>query len=167
MIPSDEYAPFYEGYVKSAGTSLPLEGLTRGLETSVAFFESISEDKWEYRYSSGKWTPKEILLHLIDTERVFSYRAMVLVRESNADLPGFDQDEYVKNSEAHKYSSQDLIAEFKAVRTSTIALYRSFSEEALLKKGMANGSEVSVRALGLMIIGHAVHHVNIIEERYL
>ncbi len=167
MLSNDEFAPFYAGYIESAGTTDILLGLEEGLKNGAFFFKNLPENKWEYCYAPGKWTPKELLLHIIDSERVFSYRAMVIARADNATLAGFDQDEYVKNSDANNRKGEDLLSEFIMVRQATMALFKSFSEEILSKKGTANGTMVSIRALGLIINGHANHHLKILEERYV
>jgi uncharacterized damage-inducible protein DinB len=124
-------------------------------------------DKFDYQYSEGKWTIKEIIQHLIDSERVFSYRALRISRNDNTPLPGFDENYYVANSNGKERSLQSLLTEMAVVRQSTLSLFNSFSEEQLTKIGIASNREVSVRAIGFIIIGHQKHHQKIFEERYL
>ncbi|MEZ4779427.1 MAG: DinB family protein [Flavobacteriaceae bacterium] len=166
-ISPDEYAPFYEGYIiKSDGIPL-IEGLKIGLQNTSRFLNEFPKNKWEFRYVEGKWTPKEILLHLIDAERVFGYRALLIVRSELPEIRGFDQDEFVLNSHANDRTIASLLSEYIQVRNSTISLFESFSEESLLRFGKANGSQVSARAIGRIIIGHEIHHITILKERYL
>ena len=162
-----EYAPFYEGYIKKS-EGLPLvEGLNEGLKKTKRLISSFPEDKWDYRYAEGKWTPKEILLHLIDSERVFVYRALLIARSETPDIKGFDQDEFVENSYANTRSLSSLYTEYSQVRKATISLFESFSHETLMRLGKANGAQVSVRAIGRIILGHEIHHINVLRERYL
>lgn len=161
-----EYAPFYGTYVQATEGTPVLEGLVQGEQTIMTVFKSLSKEQWQYRYADGKWTPKEMLLHLIDSERVFAYRALTIARSGNAVLPGFDQDEFVLNSNANVRLEQRLLEEFLAVRKATLILFENFSEMELLKTGNANGWEVSVRALGVIIHGHAQHHLQILKEKY-
>ncbi|MUU77202.1 DinB family protein [Winogradskyella endarachnes] len=167
MINSNEYNSYYQPYIDYATNSSILEGLSINLKDVVAFFETISEEKQEYAYAKGKWTIKDILLHLIDTERIFSYRALRISRNDKLPLQGFEQDDYVLNGYANNRSMENLIKEYIAVRKSTIALYKSFNTDALLKIGEASGFPISVRALGYIITGHENHHVSVIKKRYL
>jgi DinB superfamily len=167
FLPETEYSSFYRSYVMATEGFPILRGLEQGMENLKTLFKHLSKDQWHYQYAEGKWTPKEILLHIIDTERVFAYRALTIARSDNANLPGFDQDEFVRNSKANDRSEISLQTEFLAVRNATRTLFESFSEKELLKIGKANGSDVSVRAMGVIIHGHAQHHARILKERYL
>ncbi len=106
-------------------------------------------------------------LHLIDTERIFCYRALRIARNDKTNLPGFDENDFARNSKANKRTLQELTEEFKAVRQATLSLFRSFDAEDWIKTGMASNSEISVRAIGFILAGHAIHHQRIIKERYL
>ena len=128
---------------------------------------SIAKDKWSFSYAEGKWTIKEILLHLIDAERVFAYRTLCVSRKEELELPGFDHDEYLKNSNAKSRSHESLIEEYEAVRKASISLFKSFDEETLSYLGVANGSAISVKGLAYIIAGHELHHNSVIKERYL
>lgn len=167
MVHSNEYNSYYQSYIDHAVNSSILEGLSNNLKNVVVFFKAIAEDKQEYAYAKGKWTIKDILLHLIDTERVFAYRALRISRNDKLPLQGFEQDDYVLNGYANNRSMENLINEYIAVRKSTIALYKSFNTDALLQIGEASGFPISVRALGYIIAGHENHHVSVIKERYL
>lgn len=162
-----EYNSYYKRYIDQASQLPLLQGLAEGLLETHHFFDSIPKNKQEYQYAEGKWTPKEILLHLIDTERVFAYRALQFARAENVVLQGFDQDEFAANSYANTRSMANLLEEYIAVRTSTVALFTSFASETLLRKGVASDSILSVRAAGFIICGHEMHHIQVLTERYL
>jgi len=120
-----------------------------------------------YRYAEGKWTIREILIHLIDMERIYGYRMLRFARNDQTILPGFDADKYILLSNANARDISDLLNELEAVRYSTIALLNGFTDEALLQTGIMNGHPVSVRALVYHIAGHELHHMDIIKKRYL
>lgn len=166
-VKPNEYNAYYKSYIeKSSGNSI-IEGLKNNLKKVVDFFKAIPSEKHDYSYVSGKWTIKDVLLHLIDTERVFAYRALRISRNDKTSLSGFEQDDYVLNGFASNRSLESLLDEYIAVRKSTIALYSSFNAGALLQLGEASGYPISVRALGYIITGHENHHCEIIKERYL
>jgi hypothetical protein len=128
---------------------------------------SISEQKSMFSYAKDKWTLKEVLQHLIDSERIFTYRAMCIARNEKAVLPSFDENDYTKMSYANRRTWESLCAEFVAVRKSTLFLYDSFSEDMLELVGQAANNPISVKEIGFIIVGHFSHHLSIIEERYL
>lgn len=161
-----EFNPYYGTYIKKT-SGLTLESLKSSGEKTISFFKSIPSSKLEYRYADGKWTIKEIIQHLMDAERIFTYRALRIARKDKTPLPGFEQDDYVLPSQANKRSMEDLLNEFKAIKMATVSLYDSFSEEMLMELGTASNSPVSVRAIGFIIIGHEIHHCDVIKERYL
>lgn len=167
-IKSEEFNPYYSLYIdKVDSTRHLMEALENGKEETIAFFKQIPEDKLDYKYAQGKWTPKEVLLHLIDTERIFSYRALRSSRKEKVDLPGFEQDDYVVHSNASSRNMQSLLKEYSAVRESTIALYENLTNEQLENLGSGSGSPFTARALGFINAGHEIHHIQIIKERYL
>ena len=145
---------------------LLLKYLALNLETTKAFIRSLPEDKLLFRYAEGKWTIKEVLIHLIDMERIYMYRALRFARNDQTVLPGFDADNYVLLSGANEREITDLLEEFTNVRHATISFLNGLTEDALLLSGSMNGNEVSVRALAYHIAGHELHHVSIIKERY-
>ncbi|WP_299248167.1 DinB family protein [uncultured Lacinutrix sp.] len=165
----NEYLPYFQPYINKIGDLILLEGLVDGLEKTITFLKSIPEDKLEYRYEANKWTIKEIVCHLIDSERIFAYRALRFARKDKTAVAGFEQDDYILASEANKRSMEDLLEEFTLVKQASIALYKTFGtdSEVLKRTGVAGGGEVSVRALGFLIAGHEKHHCDIIRERYL
>lgn len=166
-IPANEYNPYYKGYIQRYD-GLPItDNLKEQLPDQINFWNTIPIEKSEYRYAEGKWSPKEILLHLNDTERVMSYRALAIARGDKTPIPGFDQDVYVEHSKAHSRSLNDILTEYTVIRNASILLFESFANEQLSMIGTASESPVSVRALGYIILGHSDHHKQIIEERYL
>ena len=167
QLNTTEFNPYYKTYIDKTDQLNIVEGLTENLDSVVSFYQNIPREKHNYAYADGKWTIKEILLHLIDTERIFSYRALRIARNDKTPMVGFDQDEFVANSEIENRSIESLIDEFKTVRQSTISLYKNFNSDILLRIGEASGSPISVRAIGYIITGHENHHNQIIRERYL
>ena len=164
----NEFAPFYANYItRSLLHTDIVEGLKKQHKEVVSFFKSIPENKLEFQYAIGKWTPKDILLHLIDAERIFAYRALRISRNDQTPLHGFEENEYVPNACANIRNMDSLVKEFETVRNATISLFSSFNEAQLIRIGVASGSTVSVRAIGSIILGHELHHIEVIKERYL
>lgn len=167
-IKPDEYAPYQEAYINLVDDSYSLvEEMEISVHNLIHFVREIPMDKYEYRYAEGKWTIKEILQHIIDSERIFAYRALRFSRGDETSLPGFDENEYAKNVNAEGRSINDLLTEISALRHANIMMFKSFSDEAMLRKGTASGYTVSVRAFGFLLIGHQNHHIKIFKERYL
>src|SRR5690606_25081708 len=163
----NEYNPFYQTYVNKAQNVDLKQGLRENFESVIEFLKAIPEDKLEYRYAEGKWTIKEVIQHLIDAERIFSYRALRVARQDQTPLPGFEENDYVPASFANDRSRAELLADYKAVRQATVSLFDSFTDVMLLQIGTASNSPISVRALGFITIGHENHHCQVIKERYL
>lgn len=163
----NEFSPYYENYIKLVpGTDINKE-LIRQKEELLHFYKSIPVFKQEYKYSEGKWTIKDIILHLIDAERIFAYRALRISRSDTTPLPGFDENDYVGMANANDREFESLLSEFETVREATISLFASFTDLDLLRLGTASNASVSVRAIGYIILGHELHHKNVILERYL
>ena len=162
-----EFNPYYGTYIMKTGEVTLKQGLKQSGDKTIAFLQSIPKDKLEFSYAEGKWTIKEVIQHIMDTERIFAYRALRIARKDQTPLPGFDQDNYIKPSEANKRNIEDLIQEFKSIKMATLTLFDSFSDEMLLSKGTASNSPVSVRAIGFIIMGHEIHHCEVIKDRYL
>ena len=131
------------------------------------FLKGLPDEKWSYRYAEGKWSIKEMVQHIIDTERIFAYRALCIARGEEAPLPGFDENSYAAASKADKREKEHLLEELKAVQTSTTLLFQSFDDEQLSTTGNANGKPIDVDAIGFIAVGHVLHHKKIIQERYL
>lgn len=163
-----EYAPFHENYLKH----VPARGTAKSLLKSTfrdiqKMLLALPEEKWDYAYEPGKWTIREMVMHLIDTERVFSYRLLSFMRGDRIALPGFNQDIWMEQVDVNKRPMKDLLKEWKAVRDNTVFLYDQCSEEQSKFVGIASNWKVSVRAYFFVIVGHHLHHVAVLHERYL
>ncbi len=167
QLSENEYNPHYKNYISMLGNVNLIEILRTSSEELLEMFKDLSEEKMVFCYDEGKWSLKELLQHLIDTERIMSYRALRFSRNDATELPGFNEDWYVKYSNGNDRNSNDLIDEFTCTRRASISLFKSFSDEMLLLSGTANGSDMTVRALGFIIAGHQMHHLKVIKERYL
>jgi len=162
-----ENAPYYFGYIDQVDEEQMMVALEKGRDLLDAFYREMPEEKLEYRYEEGKWTPKEVLIHIMDTERIFAYRALRFGRGDETALPGFDQNIYVPPALANERSLGSLLDEYQAVREATISLFDSFTDEDLMREGMASDLPVSPLRLGYVIAGHEYHHIRILKERYL
>jgi len=158
---------YFQVYIDQVEEKNLATAFSRQSEIIKNFLPAISEAQSTHAYAPGKWTIKELLQHLIDAERVFTYRAVCFARNEQATLPGFDEDDYAAASNANARSWESITAEFVAVRKSTLFLYDSFTAEMLAKVGKASSNSYSVEALGFILLGHFNHHKKIIEERYL
>jgi hypothetical protein len=164
---ASEYAPFYAGYVAGVPEGDLIALLEQQGEETVGLLGAISEGKADHRYAPGKWTIREVLGHVIDAERVFTYRALTFARGDAGPLPSFDENAWAANSNAGGRTMQELLAEYRAVRGATLALLRSFGKEELARSGVASKNPVTVRALAYIVAGHERHHLKILRERYL
>jgi uncharacterized damage-inducible protein DinB len=164
---ANEYAPFYANYVQLANQRGDVITTLYELKDSTYTLFTGLSDKADHAYAPGKWTIKQMLAHMIDTERVFAYRLLCFMRKDATPLPGFDENEYAENNEVSTRSLTDLADEFRTLRTANLYLYRSVTEEASVHLGNANGHAMSVRAQLHVIAGHELHHLNILHERYL
>lgn len=164
---TSEYNPFYQTYVGKIESDDMLAILRHQLSSISTFFGELSEAQGETRYAPGKWSIKEVLNHINDIERIFSYRAMCIARGEAQSLPGMDQDIYQINSGANRRTLASLVEEFEAIRKATLCLFEHMNEEDGLKVGEASGSKISVRALAALIAGHAEHHKQVTQEKYL
>jgi uncharacterized damage-inducible protein DinB len=162
----DEYSDYAARYVNLVGNGPILEILDYLKESTYNFFVRMDPGKADYAYAEGKWTVKQVLGHMADTERVFAYRAFAFSREA-IELPGFDQDVYMEKATFNTRPLEDIANEYKTIRESSLYLFRSMSEEQSTQKGIASGNPVSVRALAYLIAGHELYHINILKERYL
>lgn len=166
-LQTGDFNPYYGRYIDKVRDADLVPSMEKQLNNFPKFIASIPDEKWNYAYADGKWTIAEALLHVIDTERIFQYRALRFSRNDDSHLPGFDQDLYVPHSNANSRTKESIIKEYEAVRQSSLALYASLDDATLKQKGTASGSPASVAALGFIILGHQRHHRDIIRERYL
>jgi hypothetical protein len=162
-----EYNPYYDKYISLIPGTDVVGTLASQLPKTVALLSSLSEEEGELRYAPGKWSLKEALGHVIDTERIMAYRALRIARGDNTPLAGFEQDDYARNGPHSTIRLADLVEEFKSVRAATLAFFRNLREEDWKRQGVANKNGITVRALAYIIAGHELHHRNILEERYL
>lgn len=168
MKPKKEtYNSYFQDYIDLVPSENLLEELNSNLDFVLNILTRISKDKEGFRYADGKWSIKELVLHCIDCERIFQFRALAIARNDKTDLPGFEEDDYVVNSECENRSLNNILEELISVRKSTITLFNSFSEEIMLRGGSANGGKLSVVSCGFIICGHLTHHINVLNERYL
>jgi hypothetical protein len=162
-----EYAPYYARYVALVEGNDVLGALGRQIEDTLATLRGIPPDVSLARYAPGKWSLREVVGHVIDAERIFAYRALRFARDDRTELPGFEQDDYAPAAQSDKRSWEDLLAELELVRRGNILMFRGLPHEAWLRKGVASGNEMSVRALAYNIAGHELHHMKVIREKYL
>jgi len=162
-----DYVPFHETYISKVGDGNIVDILQNQQESTCQFLKAIPEDKAGYAYADGKWTVKQCIGHMTDTERVMAYRAMRFARNDDTELPGFDQDEYVANSRHNEFELADLIEEFRLTRMANLYFYKSLNAEEKQRFGLASGNRVTVNALLYIIAGHELHHLQIFKERYL
>lgn len=162
----NEFAPFYGKYIEKVKEDHPLSALEASLQEAEDFLPTIPAEKEDFRYAEGKWTVKELLQHVIDTERIMAYRALCFARNEKTPLPGFDENAYVDAVDVSNRKLDEMAAEFLEVKRSSLSMFRSFMPEALLRQGTMSGGPASVRALAFIIAGHQKHHFNILKERY-
>ncbi len=164
---STEYAAYYGIYISLVEGTDIISALDVQINKTQDVIANIPEEKGTYRYAEGKWSIKELVGHLIDTERVMAYRALRFSRNDATPLEGFDQDPYIENADFDSCKLSDLSKEFRLVRESNILMFKNLPEDAWLRSGIASENPVSVRALAYIIAGHELHHINILKERYL
>lgn len=162
-----DYAPYYENYIRLIEGNDILKILNEQSKRTQDVLNSFSEHKGNYRYADGKWTVKEVVGHLLDTERVFAYRALCIARGEKKSLPGFDQDDYVKEGNFNGRELFELNYDFRLLRESNILMFRSFTPEMMKKRGYANDTSVTVLAILFMIAGHEKHHMNFLRDKYM
>jgi hypothetical protein len=158
---------FYRGYVDKAESDSLFDAMEIALDRTMKLVKTLPENGGLLKYADDKWTINEVLQHIIDSERIFAYRALRFARADATELPGFDHDAYVPASKSNRRRTDLLLKELIAVRMSSIALFVSFTEEMLVARGVANGQTIDVRTIGWVIAGHNTHHLRVIQERYL
>lgn len=160
-------AEYYHRYIQLVEEKTITDGLFQGQELLLRELSALSDSTWEYRYEANKWTLKEVLQHIIDTERIFCYRALCISRGEKGALPGYDENEYTEHSLANLKAPADLIEEYRTTRSASISLFKGFSIGQLDLVGKANSSDTSVAAIGFILCGHELHHLSIIHSKYL
>ncbi len=164
---STEYAEYFGKYVSLVPDGEIVATLGRQLESTLTLLRSLTEAQGALRYAPGKWSVKELIGHLIDAERIFTYRALRFARHDATPLSGFDENHYVAHADFDARTLADLTDEFESVRRSTICLFKHLAEPAWLRRGVSNQHEISVRALAWITAGHELHHLGILRSRYL
>jgi len=162
----NEYAPYYDRYIRLVPVGDIVSVLEEQGRGTAALLSSISNEQAEFRYAPDKWTVKQVLGHVTDTERIFAYRALRISRKDATPIEGFEQDDYVRYGPFAASKMPDLVDDFVAVRRATVGLLRRLEAEAWLRRGTANRNEVTVRALAYCIAGHELHHLAILKDKY-
>lgn len=162
-----EYLPHFSRYIALVPEGDILSTLSKQNESTLALLRGLSEGQAGFRYAPGKWSIKELVAHLSDAERIFADRALRFARADPTPLPGFEEDDYVRNGSFDRFTLEGLAAGFADVRRSTLSLLKLMPPEASLRRGKANNAEISVRALAYVIAGHELHHMNVLRTRYL
>ncbi|NJB83925.1 DinB family protein [Wenyingzhuangia aestuarii] len=157
---------FYDRYIDLIADGIDVVEELKATENELEVLKADFIKNQDYQYKPGKWTPKDILQHLIDTERIMAYRALALVRGEQQELLGFEEDKYAKNTNVKNRTVEDLLEEFKVVRKATIYQFQNFTEEMFLKTGVCTGIDVSPLIFGFICIGHVKHHVSFLKENY-
>lgn len=166
MISSDEYGEYFARYIQHSNGNDLFTMLNAHQNEMMEIFEYLDAEKALFRYEKDKWSVKEVIGHIIDTERIFNYRALALARGEKSAIPGYNHDQYMKTADFDRYSLNDLKKQYSATREYTLSLFSAFSDEELMTKGVVNRSPFTVRALGYVIAGHEMHHRAILAERY-
>lgn len=161
-----DYNSYFDNYISLVKGENILAALESNTTATADFLKSIPEEKGDYAYAADKWSVKQVIIHITDTERVFAYRALTIARGDKTPLPGYDENTWASNCAAEKRTLADVIAEFLSVRQSTIHLVKSFDDIMFSKKGIANNNPASVIALLFVIAGHELHHLYVLKERY-
>ena len=163
---SNEYAPYYDRYISLVGDGNIVTTLDSQRRDMMMLLSSRNNADGDFRYAPGKWSAKDVLGHVCDTERVFAYRALCVARGDRTPLPSFDQDGYASNAPFAQRPLSELIEDYIAVRRASLTLFRNLDDQSWKRRGIANNNETSVRALAFMIAGHELHHKKILEEKY-
>lgn len=161
-----EYAPYYGTYIQLVPEGNLIELLADQLDAALALLSGLSEEEAAYRYAPGKWSIKEVIGHITDTERIMAYRLLRIARGDKTELPGFDQDIYISGASFDQCSLAFLLEDFTVVRCATLTLLKGLSEEAWGRQGIASNSPFTARALACVISGHELHHLKVLKERY-
>ncbi|MFC0270751.1 DinB family protein [Metabacillus herbersteinensis] len=163
----NEYASYYQTYVNLVPEGELTIILSQQVEETLSLVKDISDAQALFKYASEKWSIKEVVGHIADTERIMGYRLLAIARGETVSLPGYNDNQYVTNALFDKQSINDLLQNLVVVRQSTLHLIKNLTDEALVRRGLANNSEVTVRALATIIAGHELHHRQIIKDRYI
>lgn len=164
---ASEYAPYYGRYISLVKSDDILVALQDQASVTKALLSSLSEQQVNYRYAPDKWSIRQVFGHLIDSERIFAYRALRIARADQIPMEGFEQDDYVRSGNFENRTMSDLLEEYETVRAATLTLFRNLDSAAWSRRGVANNNEITVRAAAYIMAGHELHHVQIVKDRYL
>lgn len=164
---STDHPPYFKKYIDLVSGDEIQEAFKTQQTQLATMLNAIPDSKADYAYAEGKWTVKQLLQHVIDAERIFAYRALWITRKAAEPLPGFDEDAFAAVADVSQRSLQDLKNELVAVRSATQYLFNSLGKDELQRRGIASGKEVTVNAIGFITLGHWLHHINVLQERYL
>lgn len=162
-----DYSEYYHNYVQHVPEGDILDILDKQADLLGRFFAGVNEEKSLYRYEEGKWSIREVVGHLLDVERIFSYRAFRFSRGDQTELPGFDENSYVPKGNYDQHDITELVEEFYLLRKATVSMFRGFDKKMWELSGKANGAAMSVRAVAWILAGHLIHHMKVIQSRYL
>jgi DinB superfamily len=157
---------YFSYYIEQVDYQNVIEALMVNKDVVINLYKSLTEEQKNFRYEVGKWSPKEILGHLTDTERIFGYRALCIARGEKQSLPSFDENDYADAAQFSLQNFESLLEQYRLVREGSLALFSTFTDEVASQIGMANGNPVSAKALIWMIAGHEIHHLRVLKERY-
>ena len=163
---ANESGEYFKRYINLVETENIVAALKNQLTDIEQFFREWPRNKWDHAYAEGKWTIKEVLIHMMDAERILAYRALRIARNDATSLPGFDQDEFTPFMNAANRSAESIMSEYRAVRMATIALVENLDDAASYRIGTASNDPASPLAMAFVIAGHEIHHMNIIREKY-
>lgn len=166
-ISTHDFAEYFNNYTNLITEENVIKALKSSHKEVKHLIGFLSEEQGNYAYDKNKWTIKELLVHIMDTERIFCERALRFARKDKTELPGFDHDVFALNSNANQRTLKDILKEYKAIRKSTLALFKNFTQEMLEQSGIANSNKLTVHSIGYVISGHELHHLNIIKAKYL
>ena len=163
----NEFSNYFQNYINLTKGNNYHELLIEHNDRISNYWESIAEKKLSYSYDLGKWTVRQLFQHVIDTERILSYRALSIARQEAKSLIEFDQDDYATNGDASLRDWKEMVEEWKNIRRSTNYLFKSFTEKEMKTVGRVGNNNMSVNALGFIIFGHSIHHIKVLKEKYL
>ncbi len=166
-LQANESSEYFKRYINLVETENIVAALKNQLTDIEQFFREWPSNKWDHAYAHGKWTIKELLIHMMDAERILAYRALRIARNDATSLPGFDQDEFTPFMNAANRSAESIISEYRAVRMATIALIENLDDAALSRIGTASNAPASPLAMAFVIAGHEIHHMNVVREKYV
>lgn len=164
---ANEYAPYYQRYIDLITTDDIIAFYKQQADEIVTLFTSLSEEQASFRYAEGKWTIKEVLAHIVDSERIFGYRVLAISRGDKNPLPGFSENDYVRNGKYENRSLKSLLTEYSHLSSANLELFQALDDEMLTQRGTASGKEVTTKAIMFITVGHEKHHFEVIKSRYL